>query len=64
MCNCKLARRRTRFSFSDDDVTSVEDVFELFEIKITIRGTRGSSCWYDCFLDSQLNGKSLKNTAI
>ena len=34
------AQGRTRFAFSDDNATSVEDVFELSEVKITIRCTR------------------------
>lgn len=52
----------TRFPFSDDDTASVEDVFEFFEVKISVSCTRGSASWDDCFLDSQLNGKSLENT--
>ncbi len=56
------ATRRTRFPFSDDDATSIEDVFELFEVKITVSCARGGASWDNGFLDSQLNGKSLENT--
>ena len=54
------AKGHTRFPFSDDDIASVEDVFELFEVKITVSCTRGGASWDDRFLDSQLNGKSLE----
>lgn len=58
------AKRHTGFSFSDDDTASVEDVFELFEVKITISCTRGGASWDNRFLNSQLNGKSLENTGL
>ncbi|SRR6266436_3177878 len=54
------ARGRTRFPFSNDDTASVEDIFEFFEVEITVSCTRGSASWDNCFLDSQLNGKSLE----
>jgi hypothetical protein len=56
------AKGHTWFPFSDDDTASVEDVFELFEVKITVSCTRGGASWDNRFLDSQLNGKSLENT--
>jgi hypothetical protein len=58
------AKGHTRFPFSDDDTASVEDVFELFEVKITVSCTRSGTSWDNRFLDSQLNGKSLENTGI
>jgi hypothetical protein len=54
------AKGHTRFPFSDDDTASVEDVFELFEVKITVSCTRGGASWDNRFLDPQLNGKSLE----
>ena len=52
----------TRSPFSYDDPTSVEDVSELFEVKITVCCAGGGACGDDCFLDSYLDGKSLGNT--
>ena len=37
------AKKHTRFPFSDDDTASVEDVFELFEVKIAVSCTRGGA---------------------
>ena len=56
------AKKHTRFPFSYDDTASVEDVFELFEVKITVSCTRCGASGDNRFLDSQLNGKSLENT--
>ena len=56
------AQGRTRFPFSYYYATSIEDVFELFEVKITVRCARGGASCHNCFLDTQLNGQGLAVT--
>ena len=51
----------TWLPFSNDNTTSIKDIFELFKIEITICSTGGGACGYNRFLDSQLDGKGLVN---
>ena len=50
---------RTRFSFRDDDTTTVEDCFELVEVEITVGRARCSASGYDGFFDGQLDDEGL-----
>ena len=50
---------RTRFSFRDDDTTTVEDCFELVEVEITVSRARCSPSGNDGFFDGQLDDEGL-----
>lgn len=46
---------RTRFSFCDDDTTSLEDCFELVEVEITVGGARCRARRYDSLFHGKLD---------
>lgn len=49
----------TRFTLGNDDVASLQDVFEPLEVDVPLCGPGSSASGHNCLLDGELNNQSL-----
>lgn len=49
----------TRFSFCDDDTTTLQDCFEFVQVEITVSRSSCGACRYDGFLYGKLDNERL-----